>query len=1017
MVSGWAPSRQVVEPFQSSFLLSSALVGTKSVQHSLREPSGTLLFRFTLTAIILVGCHCRTCASEAESVPLAVWNFEADTESWQGTQQCQLSIDAGILYVDSRDGDPHFSTQIAGPTGWKRLVIRLRSPVRLNARISWTTEASSKAKRENSVRLKLAPLSNVWCEHEVYFHTDSPLTSIRIDPHNRPGRIEVNSIKLFQSSEPPTENATDPKAFRVKDGFRVELLYSVPAAQQGSWVSMTVDPQGRLITSDQYGHLYRVTPSPRGHPGVESVEKIDIDLGSAQGLLCAFDSLYVMVNQSKGRPAGLYRVRDLDGDDQWDSIETLKLLQGRGGEHGPHAIVLSPDGETLTVVAGNNTDLPTEIEKYRLPKNWGEDLLLPRNPCPSGLCTGRLAPGGWVCRVSPDGKQWELVAGGFRNPYDLAFNREGEMFTFESDMEQDIGAPWYKPTRLCHVTSGSDFGWRYGTGKWPEYFPDCLPAMTPVGLGSPTGLTFGYGTDFPDKYRDALFACDWTYGRMFAVHLKPSGGSYSAELEDFVSATPLPLTDVVVNPIDQAMYFITGGRKTQSGLYRVTWKGQSAVDSKQDPNSSLLHEARRSLEALHGSPADDRIDFVWKHLGHEDRFVRYAARIALEHSDVEQWRTRVFEEEDPETAITGLLALSRTAELDSDRVLAKALQLWQKSLSDRQRTDLLRALGVMWSRNNEPAPNTKELLREHLEPHFPCLSESLNYELCQVLVFADSAEVVPAALELMSRSKTQEDLLNYAMTLRIARSGWSDALRKKYLSLLNEAEGKVSSGDYVGGGHLQAYIHQMRTDAASLMTADQREAYAELLQPPVADLARSYSPTPRKFVKHWTVDHLLPHLEEVGRDRSFKRGEALFHEATCSACHRFNNRGGIFGPDLTAVSKRFSRQVLLREIIDPSAEVSDLFQMHVIATDTGHIYAGRVLQRDATHWTVAVDPKQPSAVIQIPVEEIEASKVSETSLMPGSLLDTLELEEILDLIAYLESAGDPNHDAFRSEDK
>ena len=68
---------------------------------------------------------------------------------------------------------------------------------------------------------------------------------------------------------------------------------------------------------------------------------------------------------------------------------------------------------------------------------------------------GSDRPGGWVCRTDPDGKSFELVAMGLRNPYDLAFNAEGNYFTFDSDMEWDSGTPWYRPTRINHVIDGT----------------------------------------------------------------------------------------------------------------------------------------------------------------------------------------------------------------------------------------------------------------------------------------------------------------------------------------------------------------------------------------------------------------------------------------------------------------------------------------------------------------------------------------------------------------------------------
>ncbi len=818
---------------------------------------------------------------------------------------------------------------------------------------------------------------------------------------------------------PPIETATDAAGLSVLPGFEVELLYSVPLEKYGSWVSMTTDPKGRLIVCDQYGHLYRVTPSPLGKTGVDLVEKIDIELSAAQGLLYAFDSLYVIVNQTRGHKSGLYQVRDTDGDDQFDSVEMLHAIEGTS-EHGPHAVVLSPDKKSLYVIAGNLTEVPADIETYHVPKTWQEDLLLPRNPCPSGHNTGRLAPGGWVCKVSPDGKHWELISTGFRNAYDMAFNRDGELFTYDADMEYDSGKPWYRPTRVCQVTSGAEFGWRFGSGKWPSYHADSLPPVLDIGLGCPTGVTFGYGAKFPTKYQDAFFICDWTYGRLLAVHLEPSGASYSAEYEEFLSGVPLPLTDIVINPVDKAMYFTIGGRKTQSGLYRVTWKGAEDLpaDSASVTNTQAaeLRQLRKQLEAYYGPARADALDFLWKYLGHEDRFIRYAARIALEHQDVDLWQARVLEETDPETdpetLITGLLALSRIEGSQADKIVSSAIKLWSPSLSDRQKTDLLRALAVTFARQGKPDQAAEKLLAEKIAGDFPANTKPLNYELCQMLVYLESPAVIPKTLALMQKSKTQEDLLNYAMTLRVAKAGWSDESRTQYLQFLNDAEGKAATGDFVGGGHVQSVIQQMRSDASEQLTPEEKEKLKGVLNATIASVEPSGSPTPRKFVRRWTIGDLLPHIAELDHNRSFENGKDLFRKAECIACHRFDNRGGIFGPDLTSVARRYSRQVLLREMIEPSLQISDQFQTHTILTDSGKVYSGRIMERGETHWTVAVDPRQPSAILQIPAEEIEEAVPSTISMMPQNLLDTLTQEEIFDLIAYLESAGNPNHSAY-----
>ena len=277
--------------------------------------------------------------------------------------------------------------------------------------------------------------------------------------------------------------------FSLLPGFQIERLFTVPKAECGSWVCLTTDAQGRLIASDQDNKgLYRITPSPIGSDQPTQVERLSVKMTSAQGLLYADGSLYVSANGGPG--SGLYRLRDTNGDDQYDEVVKLAEFRG-GGEHGPHALRLSPDGKSIYVVCGNHTRPPFDVKlnappqtmggaraeqlraeipagmSSRIAPNWDEDLLLPRQWDGNGHAAGILAPGGWIARTDLNGKSWEIMSIGFRNQYDFALNADGEIFAYDADMEWDFGSPWYRPTRVVHATSGSEFGWRSGTGKWP----------------------------------------------------------------------------------------------------------------------------------------------------------------------------------------------------------------------------------------------------------------------------------------------------------------------------------------------------------------------------------------------------------------------------------------------------------------------------------------------------------------------------------------------------------------------
>jgi len=210
-------------------------------------------------------------------------------------------------------------------------------------------------------------------------------------------------------------------------------------------------------------------------------------------------------------------------------------------------------------------------------------------------------------------------------------------------MEWDYGTPWYRPTRVNHVVSGSEYGWRTGTGKWPSHYPDSLPPAIDIGPGCPTGAEFGTGANFPRRYRDALYILDWTFGTIYAVHLTPDGASYTGTRETFVAGKPFPVTDLVFHS-DGAMYFAIGGRRTQSALYRVTWAGGDIAEkapAQAGKDAAKLRELRKRLEAFHGRRDSKAVTAAFKHLGHGDRFIRYAARIAIESQPVGEWETKV----------------------------------------------------------------------------------------------------------------------------------------------------------------------------------------------------------------------------------------------------------------------------------------------------------------------------------------------------------------------------------------
>src|ERR1044071_453914 len=530
-----------------------------------------------------------------------------------------------------------------------------------------------------------------------------------------PARENLGAHPGCNSQKPP--KATPAESLTVLPGFKVELLHSAQFGE-GSWICMATDPKGRLIISPQADNhpLLRVTLDHSGH--VKNIEKIPVPLHTAMGLLYAHNSLYVNGQGPDGN--GLYRLIDSNHNDQFETNEVhfLKHFAGEG-EHGYHALALGPD-KMIYVMNGNHTKVPTGIEPSSPHRNYQEDFLLARQWDANGHAVGIRAPGGYVVRTDPDGKKWELVLAGFRNSYDFDFNPAGEMFTFDSDMEWDWGLPWYRPTRINHCVSGGEYGWRSGSAVWPEYYPDSLPAVVNIGIGSPTGVKFGTKSNFSARYQRALYAFDWSYGRIFAVHLKPIGASYSADYEVFLQGKPLNLTSLQFGR-DGAMYFITGGRGTQSGLYRVSCVQPSATVAQTRAERTELKLAararmlRRQLESYHGKKDPRAVDFVWPCLGSQDRFISYAARIALESQELPLWKDRALAETNVDAGLVSFLALARCGDKQTQPDLLMALKKFPlDSLSITQKLEKLRVIELSFIRQGKPEPALAKIAIEKL---------------------------------------------------------------------------------------------------------------------------------------------------------------------------------------------------------------------------------------------------------------------------------------------------------------
>ena len=818
--------------------------------------------------------------------------------------------------------------------------------------------------------------------------------------------------------------ATPVTNIKTLPDFKVELLYSVPGGEEGSWVNLCTDDKGRIYASDQYGGLYRFKmPAPGQTLGQSDVQKVPADIRAVNGMLFAFGALYVGVNDyEKKIPSGLYRITDSDNDDMPDKVELLRAIEA-GGDHGVHAVLLTPDGKGLYLITGNNAVLTETVPTSPVQKLWGDDHLLPRMPDGRGHNRNVMAPGGNVYRVSPDGKEFIQFANGFRNIFDGGVNREGELFVYDADMEYDFNTSWYRPTRINHVVSGAEYGWRNGAGKYPEFYYDSLPATLNIGPGSPTGTTFGYGAKFPAKYQDAFYVLDWSWGKIYAVHLTPKGASYTATKEEFVTGGPLPVSDAIIGK-DGAMYFTIGGRRVQSGLYRVTYTGKESTGKvKYDAVINDETLLRRSLEAYHGKADPKAVAFAWPHLSDKDRFIRSAARTVLEHNPISEWETKALNEKNATAQLEALLALTRMTGVcpthrtagyvvntaKRDEILAALLKRDFKKLSNEQRMSYVRLVEIVLHRFGNPDDTTVAAIIAKLDPSYPADNFELNWLLTETLAYLQAPNAAAKGMALIAAAESQEPQVEYARSLRFLKTGWTKELRTQQLEFF------LKAANYKGGSSFAIFIDFIRKDSLATFTPEENAQLAELIaKKPEAKSA--IENVGAMFVGRtptmWTLDELSAAAKTGMKKRNFENGRKMFTAAACFTCHRFGNAGGMTGPDLTGAGGRYSPHDLLDNIINPSKVLNEQFIPIIVTKNDGTVMSGVVVNLSGDGVTLNTDLTDPNQRVNVDRKEVKSIELSTVSPMPPMLLAMLKKDEILDLLAYVLSGGDKANAMF-----
>jgi putative heme-binding domain-containing protein len=371
-----------------------------------------------------------------------------------------------------------------------------------------------------------------------------------------------------------------------------------------------------------------------------------------------------------------------------------------------------------------------------------------------------------------------------------------------------------------------------------------------------------------------------------------------------------------------------------------------------------------------------------------------------------------------------------------------------KQLSATQQLDFLRAIELTLYRMGPPDEVQKAQLISYLGPQYPASNNEMNRFLSKILVHLGDPQAVPKTLVLMENAKDHDSLqqsftnssdlilrnpqygmdiagmlsktppaqqIYYATALGAAKDGWTPDLREKYFKWFNTAFGYKAGNSYVG------FIDRARKMALQHVSKDQYAFYDKLSGSALIDAKNqnklaSNVERPKGPGRNWKVDSALAVIQNDSDSRNLERGKELFTATLCSSCHRFGGEGSDIGPDLSQLGTRFSTKDILVSIIEPSKEISDQYAASYFYMKDGSSVVGRVTNQDKDKYYISQNPFAPQQIREIRKSDVSRVSISDApSIMFPRLINGLNPEELKDLMAYLTSGGNKDHEVYKKK--
>ncbi len=829
----------------------------------------------------------------------------------------------------------------------------------------------------------------------------------------------------------PAHSAT-PRA--ADPGIVVELFAQAPDIVHP--VALTLDQRGRLLVIESHTHF-----RPKNYQGpakdrIRILEDTDGD-GKADRLTTFFEGVIAAMDLACHPDGSIYlatrnellRLRDQDGDGKADAAQRLVFLDTPGDypHNGLCGLTFDHDGN-LFFGMGENLGV-----RYCLRGSDGTEI------CDEG-------EGGNVFWCTADGKKLRRVATGFWNPFGMCFDRHGRLWAVDNDPDA------MPPCRLLHVVEGGDYGYQFRYGRsgrhvfqaWNGQLPGTLPMVCGVGEG-PCEVIRYEGSGLPSGLHGDLLVTAWADHRIERYRLIPHGASYRAERLPFVQGgaefRPVGLVQAKDGSLFVSDWVLANYELHGRG---AVWRIRPAHPVPAAP--ALLPEDKKPVDrlaAIYALPAEDAPKPLRKLLTDEDAFVRHAATVRLSHlpdlweklasdsSSNPRLRGQILlaqrmanpqhavllasgwlRDDDPEVRF---LALKWIA----DHKLADCKADVEKLLTDPRLTlKLFQAAATAWMRIEGREVHESRMVEFYLAKALdatadaavrsaalrlvPPTHKGLGLGTLERLIENGEADLALEAVRALQEHPDQKrfevfvrlaDRKDIGLTLRaeavVGLAGRGQDAKNRLLALLADGPEPLRAealrgltGLNLSEDERQAVRRAGETDSQLAPAADR------VLGRPFAE-----GRPPREDVDGW-----LRLLDGPGDADAGRR--IFFHPrlAGCFMCHRVGGRGRDIGPDLSGIGQ-MERRRLVQALVQPDADIAPHYVPWILVTADGQTRTGLLVRTYLDEYTYA---DEKGNLFTLKTGDVVESRPARRSLMPDGLVDLLTLQELRDLLAYLE---------------